>query len=192
MRILRLNFKPHPHCSPTINIFKAKETPMASYDWSRFAKRMVIKAPIQQVYATWASANTIEQWFLSKAHFVDANHQAREAHQPIQVGDTYTWNWYGWDGQDNGHILEANGKDRIAFTFAGACKVTVALTEQGSDTLVELVQENIPLDNASMAKIHVGCTQGWTFYLANLKSVLEGGIDLRHKDAGAPKDAVNV
>jgi hypothetical protein len=24
---------------------------------------------------------------------------------------------------------------------------------------------------------------GWTFYLANLKSVLEGGLDLRNKNA---------
>lgn len=28
----------------------------------------------------------------------------------------------------------------------------------------------------------VGCGEGWVFYLANLKSILEGGIDLRNKN----------
>jgi hypothetical protein len=28
----------------------------------------------------------------------------------------------------------------------------------------------------------VGCGEGWTFYLTNLKSILEGGVDLRNKE----------
>jgi hypothetical protein len=32
-----------------------------------------------------------------------------------------------------------------------------------------------------MYNYHVGCKAGWTFYLANLKSILEGGIDMRNK-----------
>jgi hypothetical protein len=28
----------------------------------------------------------------------------------------------------------------------------------------------------------MGCLGGWTFYLANLKSYLEGGVDLRNKN----------
>jgi len=165
---------------------------MASYDWSRFTKQIVVKAPLQEVYTAWASAAALEQWFLREATFTDANKQTRDAQSPIQVGDTYTWKWFGWDGQDDGKLLEANGKERIAFTFAGPCMVAVTFTEQGSGTLVELVQENIPLDNDSMAKIHLACTQGWTFYMANLKSVMEGGIDLRHKGAEVIKDVVNV
>ena len=30
-------------------------------------------------------------------------------------------------------------------------------------------------DDASRANYHLGCLTGWTFYLANLKSILEGG-----------------
>jgi hypothetical protein len=29
---------------------------------------------------------------------------------------------------------------------------------------------------------HVGCKTGWTFYLANIKSLYEGGKDLRNKN----------
>ena len=31
-------------------------------------------------------------------------------------------------------------------------------------------------------RLYIGCGEGWTFYLANLKSMLEGGIDLRNKN----------
>jgi hypothetical protein len=47
---------------------------------------------------------------------------------------------------------------------------------------VELVQENIPDDESGKLTWHVGCKTGWTFYLANMKSLYEGGIDLRNKN----------
>ncbi len=165
---------------------------MADYDWSRFTKRIAVNAPVQEVYLAWASSFALESWFLSEASFVNSFHHDRDKDSPIQVGDTYAWRWYGKDGNDSGTILEANGKDRLVFTFADPCKVTVTFTEQGIGTLVELVQENIPTDDEHKAKYHIGCTQGWTFYLANLKSILEGGIDLRHKEPGVVRDAVNV
>lgn len=165
---------------------------MATYDWSRFTKRIVINAPLQEVYLAWAIGEELERWFLCEARFTNSFGHEREHDSPMQVGDTYTWKWYGWDGQDTGEILEANGKDRLVFTFAAPCKVTVTFTEQNVGTLVELVQENIPTDDEHKAKYHVGCTQGWTFYMANLKSILEGGIDLRHKEGGVVEGAVNV
>ncbi|MCX6145380.1 MAG: hypothetical protein NTZ35_19410 [Ignavibacteriales bacterium] len=79
-------------------------------------------------------------------------------------------------------IEEANGRDSLRFTFAGSCLVSVNMTVDGGLTIVELRQENIPLDEASRVNYHLGCMTGWTFYLANLKSILEGGIDLRNKN----------
>jgi len=45
-----------------------------------------------------------------------------------------------------------------------------------------LWQENIPTDEKAKVSWHLGCATGWTFYLTNLKSILEGGLDLRNKD----------
>ncbi len=165
---------------------------MASYDWTRFEKRITVNVPPTEAYLAWATSDELERWFLKEAKFVNAYGHDRDADSVIQVGDKYTWKWYGWDGQDEGEILEANGKDKLVFTFAGPCKVTVTFTQQGSGTLVELAQENIPTDDESKANLHVSCTQGWTFYMANLKSVLEGGLDLRNKAEVAPAAAVNV
>lgn len=55
------------------------------------------------------------------------------------------------------------------------------LNEEGA-VVVQLEQENIPADDNSKTNYFVGCGEGWTFYLANLKSILEGGIDLRNKN----------
>lgn len=165
---------------------------MAAYDWTKFSKRIIVNVPVVEAYLAWAIGDELKCWFLKETQFINAYGFEREGDSPIQVGDKYTWHWYGWDGQEQGEILEANGKDKLAFTFAGPCKVTVTFTQQGSGTLVELVQENIPTDDESKAKLHVSCTQGWTFYMANLKSILEGGIDLREKTVAAPADAVNV
>lgn len=47
---------------------------------------------------------------------------------------------------------------------------------------MELVQAKIPTDEISKVRLHLGCQNGWTFYLTNLKSIMEGGLDLRNKN----------
>jgi hypothetical protein len=81
-----------------------------------------------------------------------------------------------------GKILEANGTDYLKFSFAGNCEVSVFIREEEGEAVVELWQENIPTDEPGRVNIQIGCGEGWTFYLANLKSILEGGIDLRNRN----------
>lgn len=42
----------------------------------------------------------------------------------------------------------------------------------------------------NLINYHIGCTKGWNFYLTNLKSLLEGGIDLRNRNKGL-KEVIN-
>jgi len=102
----------------------------------------------------------------------------------VQMNDTYRWLWFGYgdDTVEYGTILEANGKDRFRFTFSGGCIVTIRIIQEQNEMLCELTQENIPLTEEGRVYYHIGCMKGWTFYLANLKSILEGGIDLRNKN----------
>ena len=87
-----------------------------------------------------------------------------------------------YDTTEHGKIIDANGKDFIQFTFAGECLVDIKLSIQGDYIIVELTQINIPIDDNSKQGIRLGCDSGWSFFLVNLKSVYEGGIDLRNKD----------
>jgi uncharacterized protein YndB with AHSA1/START domain len=157
---------------------------MAQHDWSRFRVRVTVNAGIQIVYNAWTKQSGLEQWFLRKAEFTTTDGTPRNRDSHIQKGDTYTWLWFGYgdDVVERGKVLGVNGKDSLQFTFSAGTTVSVSIKVEEGETIVELLQENIPLDEKSRVDYYVGCMKGWTFYLANLKSVLEGGIDLRNRN----------
>ena len=102
--------------------------------------------------------------------------------ESIKQNDVYEWSWFLFDIVEKGKIVEANGVDLLKFTFAGDCMVEVNLSNQDHSVIVELTQKNIPTDNQSKQGIRIGCDSGWSFFLVNLKSVYEGGLDLRNKN----------
>lgn len=154
------------------------------HDWSKFSKRVSIKAGIQNVYDAWTKQANLEQWFLRSAEFTKPDNSARDKDAHTQKGDTYKWMWYGYgdDVVERGTVLEANGKDFLQFTFTGGCIVSVHIKVEQGVTIAELWQEQIPTDDSAKVQLHISCSIGWTFFLTNLKSILEGGIDLRNKN----------
>lgn len=155
---------------------------MKNFDWTTFTRKIAIKASLSDIYTAWTTASAIEKWFLSKAVFMDTNGKPVSKATPIEKGYSYEWNWYLYDETERGKITEANGKDFIQFTFAGECLVDVQLSTLDEYVIVELTQKNIPIDDNSKQNIRLGCHTGWSFYLVNLKSVYEGGLDLRNKE----------
>jgi uncharacterized protein YndB with AHSA1/START domain len=157
---------------------------MSEYDWSKFTKRISVKAPIETIYEAWTTQDGLEDWFLRLAQFTTPDGNIRERDDFVQKDDRYKWLWHGWPDEtvEFGLILETNGKDLVQFSFAATCTVTVSIKKEQGETIVELSQEHIPLDESSKVKYHLGCMEGWTFYLANLKSIMEGGVDLRNKN----------
>ncbi len=155
---------------------------MTNFDWTTFTRRIAIKAKLSDIYNAWTKASEIEKWFLSKAVYFDTKQTQIDKDKSIEKGFPYEWNWYLYDTTERGTIMDANGKDFIQFTFAGDCLVDVKLTIQHDYVIVELTQKNIPTDDHSKQGIRLGCDSGWSFFLVNLKSVYEGGLDLRNKD----------
>ena len=157
---------------------------MSQYDWSRFSQKIYINAPMSLVYDAWDTRSGLEGWFLRKAEFRKPDGQLRDLNSPIEVGDTYEWMWHGHPDTtaEHGEVTEANGKDRFTFIFGEAGIVSIQLRDLGTDTEMMLTQSRIPTDEHGKASYHVGCSTGWTFYLANIKSILEGGHDLRNKN----------
>lgn len=155
---------------------------MKNFDWTTFTRKIAIKAELSDIYTAWTKASAIEKWFLSKAVFMDTNEKPISKEAQLEKGYTYQWNWYLYDETECGKITEANGKDFIQFTFAGECLVDIQLSTLNDYVIVELTQKNIPTDDDSKRGIRLGCDSGWSFYLVNLKSVYEGGLDLRNKD----------
>lgn len=161
---------------------KLKRRSMKNFDWTQFSKRVFINADVPSVYAAWTKSGELEKWFLSKATFHSKEGIEVSPSEQVQSESSYQWNWFAQNHSEDGRVVQANGKDFFEFNFAGNCKVEVRLTAVKDQTLVELVQKEIPGDDQSKENIRLGCAFGWTFYLLNLKSVLEGGLDLRNKD----------
>jgi hypothetical protein len=165
---------------------------MDKLDWTRFVVRINVNAPLPLLYRAWSSRKGIESWFLRLSEYRRPDGSLLSPEDEVQAGDTYRWLWHGWPDEvdEKGTISVANGIDAISFSFgkAGDCAVTILPYQK--ECIVQLVQENIPDDEQGRQTWHLGCKTGWTFYLANLKSVFEGGIDLRNRDV-ALQDMLN-
>lgn len=157
---------------------------MPNYDWSRFVTRINVKAPAEKLYQAWATRYGIEYWFLRLSEYKKPNGEVRDKNELVQNNDTYKWLWYGYPDEtvEYGEILDCNGKDYFKFSFGKAGNCVVSIKEEAGETIVQLIQEEIPTNETGMHNWHLGCKTGWTFYLANLKSLYEGGIDLRNRN----------
>jgi uncharacterized protein YndB with AHSA1/START domain len=157
---------------------------MSNFNWSTFTVRIPVKAPVEKLYWCWATKGGMEFWFLRLSEYKQPGGALRMSDEPVQKGDTYKWLWHGWgdDTVEFGEILNCNGKDFLQFSFGKAGTCTVTIKKEAAEIIVELVQENIPDDEQGRQYYHLGCKTGWTFYLTNLKSLLEGGVDLRNKN----------
>jgi hypothetical protein len=151
--------------------------------WTSFKVVGDYNTDIRSLYEAWATPQGLEKWFLRKADFYAIAGRLREPEEFILKEDVYEWYWHGWgdDAVEKGEILEANGTDLLKFTFAKACIVTVSFYSRNGVSIVELTQENIPIESDPSKSLFVQCQTGWLFYMTNLKSVIEGGIDLRNK-----------
>jgi Activator of Hsp90 ATPase homolog 1-like protein len=164
-----------------------------SYSWNQFTRRISVKAAAKSIYDAWATQQGLESWFLRQALFIKQDGNVRTRQTAAEKGDRYQWLWYGYDDtvKEEREILEANGWDRIQFQFSGGCIVTVSIRQEAGETICELVQD-MPMDDLKEQQyFFIECGKGWDFYLTNLKSVLEGGLDLRNKNPGL-KDMVNA
>ena len=161
----------------------AEATKTSGYNWSKFVKRISLNASLENIYKAWATSEGIENWFLEQAEFTKTDGKLREKDSEVQAGDNYTWYWFGYPNYvANGKVLETNGKDSLSFTFSGGCIVNISIKQEDKETICELTQ-TMPQEKIEEQQYYfIECGKGWTFYLTNLKSTLEGGLDLRNKN----------
>jgi uncharacterized protein YndB with AHSA1/START domain len=151
--------------------------------WQDFRLCLNIDSDIPTLYNLWTTRAGLNSWFLRTANFYTEKGQLRAEDDNAKAGDHFLWHWHGHsdDEKEEKQVIEANGVDRFAFRFSGNCLVSVRLFTQNQVTFVELIQSEIPWNEDPKKNLHVQCSVGWTFYMSNLKSVVEAGIDLRNK-----------
>lgn len=160
----------------------AQPTPI---DFSQFKLRINIKASVEDVYRAWATSTGLFSWFIGKMVFTDRHGDVRPDDDLVQEGDEYSCSFLKTPDSVliKGKILKANGKNLISFSFSKNCPVTVSIYSEHGETIAELIESNVPNEEAVVVRQYVSDSKGWIFYLINLKSVLEGGLDLRNRNA---------
>lgn len=157
------------------------------FDLSKFTEfklRVNVNTSIENAYRAWATAAGVSSWFL-RMIYKDSTGKIRAAGEPAQEGDEYALSFTTNPEMVicTGKVLKANGRDLFSFSFSKNCPVTISVYKEQEETIVQLIESNLPTDEETIRKHFVGDTKGWIFYLTNLKSVLEGGLDLRNKNA---------
>jgi len=173
----------------------------ANYDWTKFKKQTFIRATPAEVFDAWTKPGEITKWFIAQAEYRTPDGRLRASDEPIQPGDRYYWRWHQ-EIDIHGEILSVSPGHEIRFTFGDKEKgsdekilvtVSVAGGEQ-HDTTLTLTQENMADTPDAHAGWHLSCNLGWSFFMTNLKALLEHGIDLREVDPAraAASRAINL
>ncbi|MBI1756373.1 MAG: SRPBCC domain-containing protein [Fimbriimonas ginsengisoli] len=150
-------------------------------DWREFRLRVFVDRSQEAVFSAWVRSGELERWFLTKAEYYDKEGKPLDPAESAVRGCTYRWEWV--EGTiEKGSILTSDGFGSLAFSFGDGCTVALTLARLDGRTAIELLQSHVMTDVDRRERFYVDCLQGWTFYLANLKSVLEGGLDLREKE----------
>jgi uncharacterized protein YndB with AHSA1/START domain len=150
--------------------------PRKKFDWTQFTQRVAVAAPVEKVFKMWTDPEHLRNWFLADAKI------------ELRKGGKYEWKWLA-GVKEKGKVLDVKKPSRISFTFAGSvCDVFVKKDKRGS--LVILHQHDIPKTEKGKSDVHLNCSCGWTFYLTNLKTYLEYGIDLRENKPKFLKDGM--
>jgi len=152
----------------------SKKTPAAKakprqkpFDWTQFTLRIVIAVPVSRVFTAWTDDTIITRWFTEIAKV-----------EPKKNGAIH-FEWLAGDKLDARFL--AFEKDRkILFIFGSKGeKVEVSFKKVTGGTLCEIHQFDMSTSPKSKVSMHMGCREGWTFFLTNLKSYLENSVDLR-------------
>jgi len=134
-----------------------------------FEHALTVDRPRDQVFHALTDAHELKRWWIT-----DGVSEPR-------AGGHFRYEWRMADAS-NDHVQEGDYEEvvdgeRIAYPWsspAGDTRVIVSLAESNGGTRVSLVHEGI-----SEGDQFERYEQGWTGFLANLKSVLEGGQDNR-------------
>ena len=147
-------------------------------EWRRIHQVIYVDAPMESVYAAWATSEGLAGWFPMEAVLTDAGGAELPPGTAAVEGGGFKFIWHTGH-TEKGEFLEANGSDRLRFTFGEAIVVAVTLEEAGDGTVAVVLKQTQDRSDEDNLKVLLGFKEGWAFYLTNLKSVLEGGMDLR-------------
>jgi uncharacterized protein YndB with AHSA1/START domain len=132
-------------------------------------------APPSRIFAALTEPSELAKWFVEKAVF------------PPREGAAFRLTWrgsYTMKGRvlvfDPPTKLHLEWADRFEGKQVFVTEARFTLKKKGKGTLLSLTHRGFKSGKKWIA-LYGSIQSGWTFYLTNLRSVLERGIDLRRK-----------
>lgn len=149
-----------------------------NFSLDEFHHSIYLLSQLSEVYYYIASGDGLCRWFMGKAEYTDPSGNRINAADTARKDDTFHWLWLNKDLSIKGRVLEAINNELFSFTFGQSFEVEISLKEQNGRVLLTLHQKySARAEKNDFA--HINCCACWIFFLTNLKSVLEHGIDLR-------------
>lgn len=136
--------------------------------------RVPIAGDSQTVFGYLSDPQKLVGWFPDQAILVP------------ELGGQYHFRWNGKEAVWSGWVTEYFRGKALGFTWqppdeTNQTNVRFLLTPQGAETRVELTHSGFTSSESLDKAVKV-----WDFYLRNLKSVIEQGIDKREEMRRAP------
>jgi uncharacterized protein YndB with AHSA1/START domain len=137
-------------------------------------QRYYYDADPDEVFKALTKPKKLVKWFLEEAKI-----------KP-KVGSSYTFTWE--EGVSHSGKVEKVVPDKsLVLSWPDTIKgkvyrteVSFTLTKKGKGTLLEVVHMGFK-EGPDWVWLYGAIQSGWTYYLTNLKSVLNEGVDLRSK-----------
>lgn len=152
-----------------------------NFNWNKFSHGIYLNAPVEKIFVFIATASGIAKWFIGKAKYYYKNSNIRLGNEFACKGDSFLWNWLNKDLELKGMITESIENKIFQFTFSPLYLVSINLHSEGNKTRLTLTheyQDSSVRDDFN----YINCCTCWVFFLTNLKSVVEYGIDLRETE----------
>lgn len=126
-----------------------------------------IEAPVSKVFSALSEPEELVSWFLKSA---ELEHKK---------GGKYRFAWLWNSFKQEGNVLDFKQNEKLALEWPSAGEgsvVTFTTKKDGTGTLLTMLQSGFRDNDRKLSSL-----AGWTYYLTNLKSVLENDKDLRHE-----------
>jgi uncharacterized protein YndB with AHSA1/START domain len=148
-----------------------------NFNMNEFSHSILLNAPLEEVFRYSATPNGLTKWFIGAAEYTHSGKPV-PGEELISTGDTYNWKWLAKDFETTGKVVEVIKDERLKFTFGSMFEITISVAAENNRTRFTLTQ-NYTAGAVKNDFAHINCCVCWAFFITNLKSVIEHGIDLR-------------
>jgi uncharacterized protein YndB with AHSA1/START domain len=134
--------------------------------------RVFVQASPKKVFKAISDPEILTRWFMDKATL-----------SPRKSG-RYSFTWEGGPTH-TGKVLEFVRRDHLTITWQwpgqedlGVTRLKLSVEPKKSGTVVKLTHSGFQR-SGPWGDLYDGSIRGWTYFLMNLKSVVQNGRDLR-------------